>query len=295
LAFASCTGLTSITIEDGVKSIGKYAFFGCTNLASVTIPNSVTSIGDWAFSGYTGLTSVTIPSSVTSIGDWAFSGYVGLTSITVADDNAHYSSVDGVLFNKTKDTLIRYPSEKSDAYYTIPSSVTSIGNWAFYGSANLTSVTIPDGVESIGVWAFAHSGLMSVTIPGSVTSIGEGAFYECANLTSVTLGGGILAFRENSVLIFALCHNLSSVTIPNGVNISAMTTLGNRLISIISLNPMPPNVWNRVFSSLPSDACLYVPEGSIVAYRNAEGWNHFNCIKDLSSPRRRGDNHHETK
>jgi hypothetical protein len=163
-AFAECTGLTSVTIGNSVTSIGEGAFYGCTSLTSITIPNSVTSIGEGAFYGCTSLTSVTIPNSVTSIGADAFAGCSGLTSINVASDNSNYCSVDDVLFNKDKTTLIQYPGGKQGASYTIPNSVTSIGAGAFYNCSGLTSVTIPNSVTSIGADAFAGcSGLTSIT------------------------------------------------------------------------------------------------------------------------------------
>jgi hypothetical protein len=283
-AFGNCTGLESITIPGSVISIGEWAFAGCTGLTSITIEEGVKSIDRFAFFGCTGLTSITIPSSMTFISNGAFISYTGLTSITVTGDNVHYSSVDGVLFNKAKDTLIHYPRERVGAYYTIPSNVISIADRAFFANANLTSMTIPNSVKSIDRWAFAHSSLTSVTIPGSVISIGEGAFYECANLTSVTLGSGILLLSRNIFPhAFLLCSNLSSMTIPSDVTTIKMKMSNRRLTSIISLNPVPPDIQNTQFSPPSLDACLYVLEGSIDAYRAAEGWNHFNCIKGLES------------
>ena len=171
-AFRDCSGLTSVTIPGSVTSIGDGTFWNCTGLTSVTIPNSVTSIGADAFWNCTGLTSITIPNSVTSIGADVFQNCTGLTSIIVESENLVYMSKDGVLYNKAGTTLITYPEGKSNTSYAIPNSVTSIGDWAFYG-CYLTSITIPNSVTSIGDYAFYGSGLTSVTIPNSVTSIGE--------------------------------------------------------------------------------------------------------------------------
>ncbi len=137
----------------------------------------VTCIGKSAFSGCSGLTSVTIPDGVTSIGDFAFQGCTSMLSFEVSENNTAYSSKDGVLFNKDKTKLERYPCGKSETEYIIPDSVTSIGSSAFSYCEKLSSVTIPDSVISIENYAFEGcTGLTSVTIPESVTSIGSMAF-----------------------------------------------------------------------------------------------------------------------
>jgi hypothetical protein len=155
-----------------VTTIGEAAF-AFTELTRAIIPNSVTSIGDMAFLE-TPLTSITIPNSVTSIMGVPFYDCSSLAAIAVDVRNPIFSSVDGVLFSKDMKTLIAYPGGKSHSY-TIPNSITSIGDAAFAGT-QLTSVTIPDSVTSIGDQAFAGTQLTSVTIPNSVTFIGDRAF-----------------------------------------------------------------------------------------------------------------------
>ena len=214
-AFYGCTGLTSITIPNSVTYIGHNAFWYCSGLTSITISDSVTSIGYGAFERCTGLTSITIPNSVTSIETGAFDGCTGLTSINVASGNNYYSDNNGVLFNKKKTELIRYPEGKSQTSYTIPNSVTSIGDWAFYKCTGLTSITIPNIVTSIGYSAFKRcTGLTSITIPDSVTSIGYYAFEHCAGLTSITISNSVTSIEKEA---FAGCTGLTSITIPNSV------------------------------------------------------------------------------
>ena len=188
-AFAGCDNLTNITIPDDLTSIGMHGF-SSTGLRNITIPNSVTSIGNGAFGSCTNLKSITIPESVTSIGDYVFEGCTKLESITVDKNNKYYSSHDGVLFDKDSATLICCPAAITGAY-TVPASVTNIGDSAFY-DCNLTSITIPESVISIGVAAFYDCiNLASITIPESVISIEKFAFHYCTSLTSIIIPANV--------------------------------------------------------------------------------------------------------
>ncbi|MBR1391249.1 MAG: leucine-rich repeat protein [Lachnospiraceae bacterium] len=173
-AFTGCSNLGSITIPNNVTNIGNQTFAWCSKLGSITIPNSVISIEDGAFLGCSKLANVTIPESVTSIGDSAFSYCTNLDTITVDTKNQNYTSVDGVLFDKAKTTLIAYPARKQNRSYTIPESVNSIEKMAFYQCSNLSRITISDNVNKIGHSAFREcSSMTSITIPKSVSYIGN--------------------------------------------------------------------------------------------------------------------------
>jgi hypothetical protein len=205
--FFNCKRLTDVIIGNGVTSIidgnreggllGRSVisgtFQGCNNLTSVTIGNNVTNIEYFTFWDCTSLASITIPDKVTNIDDGVFIDCSNLTAINVNVDNTAYSSDNGILYNKTKTLLVRYPKGKTGAF-SIPAGVTGIADRAFAYSSNLTSITIPNSVISIGSQAFSDCNrLTSVTIPNSVISIGGLAFDKCYSLTSVTIEGKISA------------------------------------------------------------------------------------------------------
>ena len=216
--FAGC-GLSSVKIPAGVTSIGQWAFDKCA-LSSVEIPEGVTSIGYGAFRG-TALTAVTIPASVTSIGATAFSECYSL-EFSVSEDNAYFSAQEGLLFDKTRTTLLAAPGVEGE--YRVPEGVTSIGDGAF-AYCNLTSVMIPKGVITIGDYAFADCNLTSVTLPEGVTSIGDWAFESCFSLTSVTIPSSVTSIGAAT---FSGCPSL---TISLSADNTCFSLLGGSLFN----------------------------------------------------------------
>jgi hypothetical protein len=183
--FASCLNLTSATVGNSVTSIGTNAFYQCFALTSITIPNSVTSIGQEAFIYCSNLTSVTIGNGVTNIGQFAFLGCPSLTNLTVSAGNPDYSTANGVLFDLNQTLLIQYP-EGLGGSYTIPNSVTSIGQLAFEKSPYLTSVTIGNDVTNVGQQAFYDcSSLTNLTFLGNAPGLGDVAFSGVASGATV--------------------------------------------------------------------------------------------------------------
>ena len=249
-AFYGCESLTSINIPNGVTTIGEGAFSGCDSLTSINIPNSVTMIGNWAFSLCKFLTNINISNSVTTIGEYAFSDCYSLTSITIPssvvtiignpfcrwhgnlyNESKTFIYEDHVLFNKNKTTLIAYRAKETN--YTIPNSVTTIGEYAFSVCESLTNINIPNSVTTIRESAFwCCKSLISINIPNSVTTIGNSAFSGCDSLTSINIPNSVTMIGNWA---FSGCDSPTSINIPNSV-----TTIGEGAFSgcksLISIN-----------------------------------------------------------
>ena len=187
-AFDTCTSLTSIEIPDSVTGIGAFTFYNCSSLTSVVIGDSVRSIGGRAFEGCSSLTSIVIPNSVTSIENSAFYDCTALKDVYYTGDIADWL---GISFAGSNSTPMYYEANlyfdgKLVTSVTIPDSVTSIGDYAFYRCKSLASIEITDMVTSIGNYAFyGCTSLTSIEIPDSVTSIDSGAFSYCYSLIEV--------------------------------------------------------------------------------------------------------------
>ena len=238
-AFRGCSALTSIDIPASVTSIGVNAFNGCSRLAAVTLPDGLESIGNGAFRGCSPLTSIDIPASVTSIGEYAFYGCTSLAAIE------------------------------------IPSSVTSIGAGAFDGCSRLAAVTLHDGLESIGNYAFyGCTSLTAIRIPGTVKTVGDNSFYGCSALASLELAEGV---KELGHLAFQNCSALTQVTLPASLTKVGIDVFAGHGPSIVftSLATTPPSHSGGSPLGEVDGVTLYVPQGSLNAYKAAFGWKSY--------------------
>lgn len=234
--------LTSAAVPaeiDGYKvsalSIG--CFSGCTAVTEVTLPEGLTAIGEKAFFECQALTEVTIPAGVTEIGDYAFDTATALTAIHVDAENPAYTEDAGVLYDKEKETLIKYPEARPDASYSVGSECRRIEDWAFIGSryleeidlgnvteigedafyycVTLQEIRIPEGVTELKSNTFGYcSVLEKVSLPSSLTVIGESCFHGCEALSEVKLPEGLQTIGPYA---FFECASLTALTLPGSV------------------------------------------------------------------------------
>ncbi len=272
--FTGCTNLTSVTITEGVEIVGGFGSQSnnedsCISLTGISIPNSVTIIGSGAgaahafkgcsaltectfrdnpslesitissFEDCISLTGITIPSTVQRIGNSAFNACTSFTECTF-EPNSSLTTIGGYAFRYARFTNIE-----------IPSSVTSIGVYCFSDCPNLETVILPPNITTLGEKVFNWcKKLKNIDIPNAVTTIGDWAFDGCSGLTSVTIGTGITSIGYQS---FVGCSSLTSFTIK-------ATT--------------PPTLHGTSLNNT-NNCPIYVPSGSVEAYKTADVWSGY--------------------
>lgn len=207
-AFEGCTGLTSISIPDHTHWIGGAAFAGCTRLTSVVLGKELGSLGGFAFANCSSLRSIHLPAYL-SIGSNPFVN-TPLETITIDPANKNLFVQDGVLFdrgyNRSRTTLIYYPSQRSKTSYVIPSGVVDVEENAFAG-CSLREISIPEGVEYFDL--SNCNSLATLAIPGSVESFD---LSNCARLAKVTIAEGVESMGD-----FKNCTSLTEISIPKSM------------------------------------------------------------------------------
>ena len=250
--FANCSALTSVTLPDGLTTIGAEAFFNCTSLTGITIPNTVTSIGIAAFK-YSGLTTASIGNGVTTIGERTFEYCSALATVNIGSG---LTTIGNAAFaNCTSLTGI-----------TLPDGLTTIGAEAFFNCTSLTGITIPNTVTSIGIAAFKYSGLTTASIGNGVTTIGSSAFSNCTSLTGITLPDGLTTIGAEA---FFNCTSLTGITIPNTVTSIGIAAFKYSGLTTASIGNGVTTIGEEAFQDCSSLATVSIGSGLTTIGNNA--------------------------
>lgn len=312
-AFLGCTGLTSVVLPKNLVSIGNSAFYGCTGFSSFVFPESLSFVGSDAFYGCSRLTAVALPLGLIDIGDTAFMNCDKLTSATIGkfvETNSlikifsldtHLKSLElleGV--EKISDNCIHDVNISS---VSLPQSIRSIGDKAFYNCNILSSINLPEGLLEIGENAFYNCRLNNLVIPDSVVRIGKRAFYHCRNLNEVHIPFDledigdyafydcdainiirIGIFVEENRLVSIIRSTVSStkvkVIIQEGVSHisdSCFTDLNS--LSSISIPNSVTDIGNRAFYSCSGLSQVSLPRG--IKSIGAEAFFYCSNLKEI--------------
>jgi hypothetical protein len=253
LGFAA-VGLVMFNLSDGAVLGADFTYTTSSSAATITsytgpggdviIPSQlenlpVTTIAHGAFFSRTNVFTLAIPETVTDIAEIVFSGCIALTAFTVVPENPAFSSLEGVLFNKTQTVILKCPQLKAGSY-TIPNTVDTIAPYAFAECAGLTSVTLPDTISTLGRDSFYWcTSLAAISIPPRVSNIASWTFAYNRKLASLTILGGVTnigtyAFYETALRTVALPDTLVSINARAFSSVFSLTniTFGGSLTSI---------------------------------------------------------------
>ncbi len=253
-AFASCTQLAAVSLPSRVRSVGAGAFEGNELLATLEMVAGLETIGSRAFAG-TAVTSVTVPNTVTSLGGGAFADCASLTSLAFASGGKEKlvitdaKEADGGILSGTKVESV-----------TLPIRLTSIGNYAFYGSKLLADVLFETGtvaLSEIGDYAFAETAINIFNVPSNVVSIGEGAFAECVSLESFTFADSAKVEKIGEVAFYGSI-SLQTITLPH-----SLTSLGVNAFDGCS-NLVSVSIVDGNAKYVSEDGVLYNAEKTII-------------------------------
>ncbi len=258
------SSIKACVVEDGVTTIGYFAFYNCIALESIKLPDSLTTIGQAAFMGCDALTSIDIPDEVITIKDFAFSECKNLININLSDS---VITIDEAAFYFCQ-SLVNIE---------LPDSITTIGDYAFMGCNKLISIDIPNGVTTIGKHTFnGCEGLKSINLPDGLTTIDDFAFWICRSLTSIEIPDGVTTIGEEA---FCGCESLTSIDIPDGVTMIGKDTFNNcKSLIDIKFPERLTTIGEAAFMGCDSLTNIDIPDGVMVL-----GWNAFSYCDVLTS------------
>ena len=287
MVFAYCDSLESVVIGNNVENIGAHAFLECYSLININIPDRVKIMGTQMFYGCSNLESVTIGSGVEQLSDSTFEDCSSLATILVEESNASYfSDENGILFNKDKTRLIRYPAQNKAANYSIPDSVAEIGDVAFAYCKYLTTIFIPHGVKNVSDETFRNcTSLISITVDENniyYSSDEKGVLFNKDKTTLIVYPAGK---KESSYVIpdgvtnicksaFRYCYNLAAIVISDSVtDIADYTFYQLNMLKNVVIGKGVKNIGRYAFG------CCYNLESVVIgdSVTNIDGCAFYEC------------------
>lgn len=261
-AFQNCTEVTSLSIEEGIKSIYDFSFSGCTALASVKLPESLTLLGNWCFTGCSSLTEITIPENCLKLYKYTFQNCTNLKKCKLP---SKITTIPTYFFQNCT----------SLESIELPDGITVISNGCFDGCSSLASFDLT-GIISIGYDAFRGTGFTEITIPENITSIGSYAFYNCVNLTTVnilskatTIGHDAFSFSSSITPSY-----ITTLNAPNGLGTIGDYAFYGQKLMVADLTLSGESVGTSSFNS-----CAELSSVKINVTGNVASNAFYNCTK----------------
>ena len=298
--------LENVTLPDGIRQVGRYAFSFCESMAGISLPNTIDSIGDGAFSGCKSLQSLTLPTSIAYLPNAIcngctslqtihipsnvrfvkypqyFGGCTQLTSFTVDADHPLYTAVDGAIYTRDLKTLVLWPTGKdAGGTATIPAGTEVLGVSSLFDS-RIKDISLPVSLKTIGEAAFYESTVERVELPTQTDSIGRIAFCDCHNLKTLTLPKRLRTITEQ---MCQSCKSIEEIRLP-----ASVTTIGShafencdQLVRVIAGSHQPVAISKSMlpdWDPFPTHGSIYllVPEGSKADYEADYYWSTFKEI-----------------
>lgn len=263
-AFANCTFIEDIILNDSTSTIGSYAFYGCSVLKGMKVPTTVATIGSYAWYNCSGMTSIQLP-NVTELSDYLLFGCSKLTEVVIpnsitrigADTFNGCTGITSLIIPDQVQTIGSYAFMGCTGIKTVrlSANLKSIGNNAFSGCTGITELTLPSKLETIGNGAFQGTRLKNIIIPQGVTIINSNTFFDCKCLESIVIPSTIQSIGSQA---FYNCMKLKIVIVENG-NVMSLTALNS----------------TNVFDGCNTSLCIIVPKDAYQAYKSASNWSRY--------------------
>lgn len=275
-ALAGHWKLERVVLPAKCEKIGKGAFMSCPNIKEIDFGTTITEIGTMAF-WRSGLELVNIPAQVKTIGDFAFDECNELKAINVSEANPNYSSADGILYDKNKQTLFKCPAAFA-GMLKLPETVTTIQDFACSNALHVTGqLVLPQKLENIGNYAFENCQNISdqLNLPATVKNIGKEAFWGCLNLSST------LSIPEKAKVdekAFGYLFSLQDIVLPQSLEAlpDGLFTYCKNVKNITTSRKEPAKVGKYVFWGWNmNDVYLHIPASAVDTYKATEGWKPF--------------------